>query len=296
MCSHSTLRAWTGADRQDLTILMGAVCGDVAGSVYEGRNIRYKLDAGHLIHEHACFTDDTVMTCAIAGALAATINALPKDWMGDPAAERNIHSAVRDSMQCFGRLYPDAGYGSKFQAWIMAADPQPYNSWGNGSAMRVSPAGWFARTLAEAEALGALTAQVTHNHPEGVKGASVIAGCILLLRQNADKEAVREYASRFYDLSFTLDDIREYYTFDVSCQGSVPQAIVAFLEGCSFTDVLSGAISIGGDSDTIAAIAGSLAEVIYPIPPHILAAVNARLTGHLRETLANAVRCARSRA
>ena len=296
MCINPTLRVWADPSRKDLSILMGAACGDVAGSVYEWGNIRYKLDADHLIHDHAHCTDDTVMTCAIAEALATAMADLPRDWMGDPAAEERILSAVCESMQRFGRLYLRAGYGSKFLNWILSDDPQPYNSWGNGSAMRVSPAGWFARSLAEAEKLGALTAQVTHNHPEGVKGASVIAGCIFLLRQQADKDAVREYASRFYDLNFTLDGIRDYYAFDVSCQGSVPEAIAAFLEGKDFADVLAGAISIGGDSDTIAAIAGSMAEVIYPIPQSILNAVDERLTDPLRTAIAGAVAAARSRA
>ena len=296
MPTNPTLRTWADPSREDLAIMMGAVCGDVAGSVYEMCNIRYKLDVGHLIHNRARCTDDTVMTCAIAEALTAAMADLPPDWMSDPAAEEGILSAVRASMQRFGRLYPGAGYGSKFCGWIMSDNPLPYNSWGNGSAMRVSPAGWFARTLEEAEKLGELTAKVTHNHPEGIKGASVIAGCIFLLRQQEDKDVVYEYARRFYDLNFTLDSIRDYYTFDVSCQGSVPQAIVAFLDGLDFADVLSGAISIGGDSDTIAAIAGSLAEVIYPIPPHILEAVNARLTEPLRTAIDAAVACARSRA
>lgn len=296
MSTNPTLRLWAEPDRQDLTILMGAACGDVAGSVYEANNIRYKLDADHLIHPRSRCTDDTVMTCAIAEALTTAMADLPADWMDDPSAEEKILTAVRNSMQRFGRLYPGAGYGGKFYGWIMADDPQPYNSWGNGSAMRVSPAGWFARSLEEAEKLGALTAQVTHNHPEGVKGASVIAGCIFLLRQHGNKDAVYEYARRFYDLNFTLDSIRDYYTFDVSCQGSVPQAIVAFLDGLDFADVLSGAISIGGDSDTIAAIAGSLAEVIYPIPEAILTAVGKCLTDPLRTALTNAVRCTCERA
>ena len=175
-------------------------------------------------------------------------------------------------------------------------DPQPYGSWGNGSAMRASPAGWLARTLEEAEALAEITALPTHDHPEGVKGAACVAGCVFLLRQAADKEAVRAYAGRFYDLNFTLREIRDTYTFNASCQGSVPQAIVAFLEADDFADAISGAISIGGDSDTIAAIAASLAEVIYPIPDGIREAVTGRMDGMLLEAIAGAAEFARGRA
>ena len=155
--------------------------------------------------------------------------------------------------------------------------------------MRASYAGWAALTLEEAEKLGEISAKVTHNHPEGIKGAKVTAGCIFMLRNGADKEAVREYAGRFYDLNFTLDEIRGSYHFDVSCAGSVPQAINAFLEGTSFTDVIANAISIGGDSDTIAAIAGSIAEVIYPIPQGLRGRVIDRMDKFLLNTIAEAV-------
>lgn len=147
----------------------------------------------------------------------------------------------------------------------------------------------MARSLAEAERLGAISAKVTHNHPEGIKGAVAIAGCIFRLRSSATKQDIAEYAGRFYDLDFTLDDIREAYAFDVSCAGSVPQAIRAFLEGGSFGDVISCAISIGGDSDTIAAIAGSMAEVIYPIAQDLRGSVLDRLDPCLRHTIADAV-------
>lgn len=296
MCMHATLRHWADAQRTDLSVLLGAACGDVAGSVYEWQNIRYKLDEGSLISPAAHYTDDTVLTCAVAQALREGLAGLPEDWLDVPGAQDVLMQAVRRQLRRFGRAFPAAGYGGKFMAWLGSDDPQPYGSWGNGSAMRVSAAGWLARSLEEAETLAELSARVTHDHPEGIRGAVCVAGCIFLLRQAADKEAVRAYASRFYDLGFTLREIRHTYTFNASCQGSVPQAIVAFLEAEDFADAISGAISIGGDSDTIAAIAGSLAEVIYPIPADIIDAVTGRMDGVLLEALAGAEEFARSRA
>ena len=155
--------------------------------------------------------------------------------------------------------------------------------------MRASYAGWAAESPEEAEKLGEISARVTHDHPEGIKGAVAVAGCIYRLRVGASKEDVRSYASRFYDLNFTLDDIRERYTFDVSCAGSVPQAIEAFLEGGSFTGVISNAISIGGDSDTIAAIAGSIAEAFYPIPQTLRGEMLDRLDPFLLDTIADSI-------
>ena len=155
--------------------------------------------------------------------------------------------------------------------------------------MRASYAGWAAESPEEAEKLGEISARVTHDHPEGIKGAVAVAGCIYRLRVGASKEDVRAYASRFYDLNFTLDDIRERYTFDVSCAGSVPQAIEAFLEGGSFTGVISNAISIGGDSDTLAAIAGSIAEAFYPIPQTLRGEMLDRLDPFLLDTIADSI-------
>lgn len=295
MCANPTLRQWADAQRTDLSVLLGAVCGDVAGSIYELNNIRYKLDDASLISPAAHFTDDTVLTCAVARALHEGLAGLPADWLNVPGSQEVLTQAVRQQLLRFGRAFPAAGYGSKFIAWLGSDDPQPYGSWGNGSAMRVSAAGWLARSLEEAETLAEISARVTHDHPEGVRGAVCVAGCLFLLRQAADKEAVRAYASRFYDLHFTLREIRHTYTFNASCQGSVPQAIVAFLEADDFADALAGAISIGGDSDTIAAIAGCLAEVIYPIPEAIIKAVTGRLDGMLLEALAGAATFARSR-
>lgn len=271
------------------TSMMGAVCGDVAGSVYEWNNIKYKPDKERLIHPRAKFTDDTVMTCAVADGIRIGLSQLPKNWMDTPEAENILYSSIQKSLLHYGRKYPNAGYGGAFRRWLASSNPQPYNSWGNGSAMRASYAGWAALSLDEAEKLGEISAKVTHNHPEGIKGAVVVAGCIFNLRNGATKQGIYEYASKFYNLNFKLDEIREKYSFDVSCSGSVPQAIKAFLEGESFADVISCAISIGGDSDTIAAIAGSIAEVIYPIPQELRGRVIDRMDKFLLNTIVEAV-------
>lgn len=271
------------------TAMLGAVCGDVVGSIYEWHNISRKLRPEEMISARSRFTDDTVMTCAVAQGLQKGLSQLPADWMQHPGAREQLLTSVQEHVHRFGNRYPKAGYGGRFRAWLASEDPQPYNSWANGSAMRASYPGWAARSLEEAEKLAEISSSVTHDHPEGTKGAVVIAGCIYLLRTGADKAAVREYAARFYDLNFTLDEIRPTYKFDVSCAGSVPQAICAFLENDSFTDVIASAISIGGDSDTIAAMAGSLAEVVYPIPEELRGRVLDRLDGFLLGALVDAV-------
>ena len=214
---------------------------------------------------------------------------LPKDWLNFPNSESVLFYAVQEKMQQFGRLYPHAGYGGHFRRWISAGNPHPYGSRGNGSAMRASYAGWAANSLEEAEKLGEISAKVTHDHPEGIKGAVVVAGCIYKLRSGASKADVREYAGKYYDLNFTLDEIRPDYSFDVSCMGSVPQAPNAFFEGNNFVDVISNAISIGGDSDTIAAIAGGIAEAMYPIPQSLRSELIDKLDDKLRRTIADAV-------
>ncbi len=269
--------------------MLGAACGDIAGSVYEFHNIKRKLSKENLIRQDARFTDDTVMTYAVAKGLRMGLEELPDNWMDMPAAEDILCAFLEETMQVFGHRYPMAGYGGRFHRWLSASEPKPYNSCGNGSAMRASYAGWVARTMAEAEKLGEISAKVTHNHPDGINGAVVVAGSIFLLRCGASKAEIREYASRFYDLNFTLDEIRDKYSFVETCAGSVPQAIVAFLEGEDFADVISCAISIGGDSDTIAAIAGSLAEVIYPIPEDIRGMVISRLDAPMLEEIVQSV-------
>lgn len=275
--------------KQYPTKMLGVVCGDIAGSKYEHNNIKYELEEVELITDGCRFTDDTVMSCAVAEGIKNALERLPKNWMEDVQSEEIIASYIQESMQKFGRNYPRAGYGRRFLGWIWAENPIPYKSWGNGSAMRASYAGWIAKTLEEAEKLAEISANVTHNHPDGINGAKVVAGSIYLLRMGKTKKEVKEYVQRMYAIDFTLDEIREDYRFDVSCHGSVPQAVEAFLEGENFAEVISKAISIGGDSDTIAAIAGSMAEVIYPIPEELRKRALERLDQRIKETLEEVV-------
>lgn len=271
------------------TAMMGAICGDVAGSGYKRHNAKFWLDKKRLIKPEAKFTDETVMTCAVADGLREGLLRLPQDWETDPEAETLLFDSVRWSMLFYGRHQMYVRYSERFTDWIYSRDPQPYHSKGNGSAMRVSYAGWVARSLEEAEKLAEITAKVTHDHPEGIAGAKVVAGCIFLLRDRATKEEIREYASRFYNMDFSLRKFLRNYTVDGTCAGSVPVAIKAFLEGKSFTDVIAKAIRAGGDSDTIAAIAGSIAEVIYPIPQGLRGRVIDRVDKLLLNTIIEAV-------
>ena len=279
-------------DDNALTMMLGAICGDTAGSTYEHHNIKYCPEKENIIRKYSRFTDDSVMTCAVADGIANALKQMEYDKNHENDKELfyvTVQRSVMKSMAKFGRQHPFAGYGASFARWIVSKNPKPYNSWGNGSAMRVSYAGWIATSLEEAEFFAELSAEVTHNHPEGIKGAKVVAGCIYLSRTGAIKEDIRKYVSKYYDIDFTLDEIRPTYRFDVSCQGSVPQAIVAFLEGEDFIDVIAKAISIGGDSDTIAAIAGSIAETIYPIPYFFRNAVIEKLEEDLQQPLDEAI-------
>lgn len=235
--------------------MLGAIAGDVIGSVYENHVI--KTEDFPLFHPRCRFTDDTVMTVAIAYAILES-----KDYA---LALKN-----------FGRKYPNAGYGSAFIDWIFEDDVRPYNSWGNGSAMRVSPIGFafndFESVLLEAKR----TAEVSHNHPEGIKGAQATALAVFLAQQGESKEEIRsQIAQRFgYDLNRTVEKIRPSYHFDVSCQGSVPEAIIAFLDSHNYEDAIRKAISLGGDSDTLACIAGGIAQAYYKsIPLEIVSTV-----------------------
>jgi len=248
--------------------MLGAIIGDIVGSIYEFDNIKTKDFP--LFMKDCFFTDDTVMTIAVADALLA--GGAPDDFV--------------DSMKKFGRQYPDSGYGGRFGEWIHSNNRKPYNSWGNGAAMRVAPCAWFASSLEEAEMLAERSAEVTHNHPEGIKGAKATAAAIYLARireevSQGDKrirskrihtnDEIKAYIEDTYnyDLSRTLDEIRPTYRFNESCQETVPEAIIAFLESNSFEDAIRNAISLGGDSDTLAAITGSIAEAAYRIPSEI---------------------------
>lgn len=233
--------------------MIGAIIGDIVGSRFEWDNHRSK--EFELFAEGCFATDDSIMTLAIAGAI---LDSEGQDTLGQQAVRW---------MQALGRKYPRAGYGSNFGVWLRQSDPKPYNSYGNGAAMRVSPCAWAAASVEEVKRLSHLVTEVTHNHPEGLKGAEATATAIWLARNGTSISDIRAYINQhYYPLDFTLDSIRDTYAFDESCQGTVPEAITAFLESTSFEDALRNAISIGGDSDTVAAITGSIAQAYYGVP------------------------------
>ena len=232
--------------------MIGAIAGDIIGSVYERVNI--KTVEFPLFQKRSRFTDDTVLSVALADAI--------------------LHGAdYASKLKEYYRLYPRAGYGGAFMEWACSDSMAPYNSWGNGSAMRVSPVGFAFDTLETVLDEARKSAAVTHNHPEGIKGAQAVAACVFLARTGSNREEIRQYVtgSFGYDLSESIDSIRPHYTFDVSCQGSVPQAITAFLESVDLEDAIRKAVSIGGDSDTIACIAGGIAHAFYGGIPHFMA-------------------------
>ena len=229
--------------------MLGAIAGDIIGSPYEGRRRNIKTTEFPLFSDVSHFTDDTVLTIAVADAI----------MHGGSYAEK---------FKEYYRYYPRAGYGGAFKRWALSDSMQPYGSWGNGSAMRVSPVAFAFDALEEVLQEAASSAAVTHDHPEGIKGAQAIASAIFLARSGKSKPDIRDYVENAfdYDLSEPLDSIREWYAKDfteASCQGSVPQAITAFLESNDFEDAIRKAISIGGDSDTIACMAGGIAEAFY---------------------------------
>ena len=242
--------------------MLGAIIGDIAGSRFEGYshyNIKTK-EFDLLSVEYGCSaTDDSVMTLAVAQAILDCADDYSK-----------LEETAVKNMQRFGRIYPDAGYGGYFYEWIFSDNPQPYYSFGNGAAMRVSPCGFAARTLEEAISLSKAVTKVTHNHPEGMKAAEAVSVAIFLARSGKNISEIRQYIQEhYYKIDFTLDEIRPVYRFDVTCQGSVPQAFEAFFESTGFEDAIRNAVSIGGDSDTIAAITGGMAEAYYGIPSAI---------------------------
>ena len=234
--------------------MIGAIIGDIAGSRFERYNRKSKKF--EMFHDRCRPTDDSIMSLAVAQAI------LDCDGNYDELSDRAIAN-----MQKLGRKYKHAGYGRAFKNWLFEDDPQPYNSYGNGSAMRISPCGFAASSLEEAKTLSALVTQVTHNHPEGMKGAEAVAVAVYLAKAGHTKDEIRQHIhNNYYDIDFKIDEIRPHYTFDVSCQGSVPQALEAFFESTGFEDAIRTAISVGGDSDTIAAITGSVAEAYYGVP------------------------------
>ncbi len=247
--------------------MIGAVAGDIIGSVYEGNPIKTKDFP--LFHRQSRFTDDSVLTIAVAKAIMTGTT---------------YSKTIRE----IGRRYPDAGYGGSFIHWLFSENPQPYNSWGNGSAMRVSPVGFaFDRAqtvLREAEK----SAAITHNHPEGIKGAQAAALAVFLARMGNDKDTIRKEIEHMsgYDIKQQVHEIRPAYSFDISCQGTVPAAIIAFLDSTSYEDAIRNAVSLGGDSDTLACITGGIAQAYYQrIPKKIVNTVKEIVTPDLWDIL-----------
>ena len=238
--------------------MYGALLGDIIGSVYEfDRSPKQKIFP--LFSANSTFTDDSVMTIAVADALMkADVH----------PTEEEVKSLVIRSMKRWGRSYPDAGYGGGFYRWLFTNTTDPYNSWGNGSAMRTSPVGWLYETMEETLQIAKWAAEVTHNHPEGIKGAQATAASIFLARNCSSKETIRDFITKTfgYDLSRTCDEIRPTYRHVESCQKTVPEAIIAFLEGNDFEDVIRNGVSLGGDSDTLTCIAGGIAEAFFGVP------------------------------
>lgn len=257
--------------------MFGAILGDIIGSPYE-RYGGWKRKEFPLFIPASVYTDDSVMTLAVADAL---MDITPE------SEDQEILARITGMLRWYGRRYPGAGYGGKFRQWLRTPYPKPYGSYGNGSAMRVSAVGWLFADLDTVRRMAALSAKVTHNHPEGIKGAEATAAAVYLARTGSSKEKIRDYIQRTfgYDLTRTCDEIRPTYRFDPSCQGTVPQAIRAFLDGENFEDVIRTAISLGGDADTLGAIAGAIAEAYYGVSEEMKQQAYLRLPEDLAEVL-----------
>ncbi len=239
--------------------MIGAILGDIVGSPYEFDRGKKIKDFGPLFIDASEYTDDSVMTIAVADGLMKA---------GLDANVDNIKHEVINSMKTWGRRYPGAGYGSKFIWWLQLNDESPYGSWGNGSAMRVSSVGWLYDSIERTREVAKATAEVTHNHPEGIKGAEATASAIFLARTGKSKDEIKQYIiDEFgYDFSRTLDEIRPDYHHVESCQETVPEAVTSFLEGNDFEDIVRCAVSLGGDCDTLTCIAAGIAEAFYGVP------------------------------
>lgn len=244
--------------------MYGAILGDIIGSPYEF-DMGDKTKDFPLFSKSSTFTDDTVLTIAIADALLDAVG------FGLYLTDITISSFVIDALKEWGRKFPDAGYGGRFESWLFSDSVIPYNSCGNGSAMRVSSVGWLYDSIEKTRAIAKLTAEVTHNHPEGIKGAEATASAIYLARTGAKKEQIRKYIEGWfgYDLSRNCDEIRPYYHHTEICQQTVPEAIIAFLDSSGFEDAIRTAVSLGGDCDTVACITGSIAEAYYGVEPKL---------------------------
>lgn len=237
--------------------MIGAIIGDIVGSRFEFDNYRAK-DFEFLTHK-CFFTDDSVMSLAVCEAL-----------MHCKPDYSDLNNETIESMRRIGRSYPHCGYGGSFHRWMYSNNPQPYNSYGNGAAMRVSGCGYAANSIAEAVALSKAVIEITHNHPEGLKGAEATTIAVYMARTGSSLMAIRDcIVKNYYPINFTLDSIRDTYQFNETCQDTVPQALEAFFESTSFEDAIRNAISIGGDSDTLAAITGAVAEAYYGVPNNI---------------------------
>lgn len=252
--------------------MIGAIIGDIVGSRFEWHNIKTK--EFDLFSKKCSVTDDSIMTLAIAKAI------LESETMDDLSKNAEIW------MQEIGRPYPYSGYGGSFYRWMYADDPAPFNSFGNGAAMRVSPCGFAARSLPEAIAMSKAVTEVTHNHPEGIKGAEATTVALYMARTGSSIDEIRKTIdAQYYPMNFTLDGIRDTYKFNETCQDTVPQALMAFFESTSFEDAIRNAISIGGDSDTLAAIAGGVAEAYYGVPDDLRAQAIEYLDDRLESVL-----------
>jgi len=257
--------------------MYGAILGDIIGSPYE-------FDQGEktkefpLFCERSEFTDDTVMTLAVADALMDVTADMPDD---------QIKARITGMLRWHGKRHPNAGYGLMFRRWLRSKYPEPYGSFGNGSAMRVAAAGWLFDDLTTVRRMARLSAEVTHDHPEGIKGAEAVACAIFLARDGSTKEEIKDFVETIfdYDLSRTCDEIRPGYHHVESCQETVPEAITAFLEGESFEDVIRTAVSLGGDCDTLTCIAGSMAEAFYGVPEELKTQCRGYLTEDLLKVL-----------
>ncbi|MCR5012996.1 MAG: ADP-ribosylglycohydrolase family protein [Lachnospiraceae bacterium] len=257
--------------------MYGAILGDMIGAPYEFDRGDKTKDF-EMFNDKVKFTDDSVMTVAVAEAL---LN-IPED-----AEDDTVKEAVIKSMQKWGDRYPWSGYGQRFFRWLWSKNPQPYGSWGNGSAMRVSSVGWLFDSLEETRRIARLTAEVTHNHTEGIKGAESVAAAIYMLRNGKSREEVKKYVTdEFgYDLSRTCDEIRPTYHHIESCQETVPEAFTAFFEGTDFEDCIRTAVSLGGDCDTLTCITGGMAEAFFGVPDEFKNECNKRISDDFTEVI-----------
>lgn len=239
--------------------MLGAIAGDIIGSIYETQENSIKTKEFPLFSDGCRITDDSILTLAVCEAILNGIS------------NNQFESELIKALSTMTKLYPNAGYGQMFLNWVYSQDKIPYNSYGNGSAMRVSCIGWIFDNISDVEKYAEISASVTHNHPEGIKGAKAIAGSVFLARKKCSKQEIKDYVEQNYgyNLNRSCDDIRPFYCREVSCQKSVPEALICFLDGKDFVDTIRNAISLGGDSDTLGAMAGSVAEAFFGIPSYI---------------------------